>query len=1062
VWRARHKSGVLAAVKVLRPGIDPTAREVLQRELTTMAQLDHPGVTWVFDVGTVPDNVGEAPGIELQPGSPWMALELAEKGPLTNNYTTMNAEAVQTLLKEVLDALAHAHARGVVHRDLKPSNVLLARDGTSRLTDFGMVLLTDEHGTRVPVGGGTPSYMAPEQIRDDRGTQGPWTDLYSLGILAWVLTTGRRPFGGDAAEVLRQHLDTPLPEYVPRRGVPEGFGGWLASLLSKEPRSRVQRAADALAALGRLGPVVPMVGGRFVPAEELPTQLAVTRPAPGVGPTLRSDGPPTLPILEASFPPMVTHPLRRTAVRSGLRLLGLRDPPLVGRRKERGRLWADLLQSLGRPRPQIHLWRGSAGVGKTRLLRWAAHAAHEQGLTEVVWGSSAGWGHMIRRTLCPAATSPEPLRAWADGRGLDPVETELLVRMAGGEDVSPADAQTGAMIMLGALAQQRPVLLVLDDAETVPDALGFVAHLAQVQGELPVIALVATHDDALAADPDLAAGWKRLTELPTARERELPPLGRGNMLQLLHAIVDMDPPLEAQLASRADGNPRFAVEVLQAWAASGRLLPGPTGFRLEGAAGTLPTSVTEATAERIERFLVDRPDAEEPLELAGLLGPDVELSVWREAAGDPPDDLLSALLVARLLVPDPAGDDQRVHIPHGRIAAVLRNRANAAGRLRPHHRRVAEVLKGRGASPGHIAPHLEGAGRPKEAGEAWLQTAVTAMRDLRSADSLLAASRANEQLGLAGLPTDAEPRLMAETVIANGNLLRGRPEEQETMLASVLSRGKEGSQSHLEALLGMGVARGWQHDQEGCRRWLGTALNVAERHDIPRGRERAMERLARFESLFGNHDIACRLTRKVIREALDEGRAQRTALLTFGRAGDLEACRRHAELASMLLEAHGRIGELAGTLNDLATMLTQGGDHAGAIVAIEASIGHARRSGSMHALSFGLGSMGLIHLRCGQIEQATTALEEARAMSADSRLNRLINAALVYPLAAMGRWRELDVAIEGACNLGTTFGEDDVPDFLAKGARYAREAGEVQRAERAEAVLEGWRRTRER
>jgi tetratricopeptide (TPR) repeat protein len=263
----------------------------------------------------------------------------------------------------------------------------------------------------------------------------------------------------------------------------------------------------------------------------------------------------------------------------------------------------------------------------------------------------------------------------------------------------------------------------------------------------------------------------------------------------------------------------------------------------------------------------------------------------------------------------------------------------------------------------------------------------------------------------------------------------------------------------MESLLGLGVARGWLQDQEGCRRWLGTALNVAERHDIPRGKERALERLARFESLFGNHDIACRLTNKVIREALDEGRARRTALLTYGRAGDLDACRHHAELAAMILEAHGRMGELAGTLNDLATMLTQGGDHVGAIEAIEQSLAHARRSGSMHALSFGLGSLGLIHLRCGQLEQAATALEEAVAMSADNRLNRLLNAALVYPLAAMGRWREVDVAIEGARDVTTTFGEDDVPDFLARGARHAREAGEVQRAERAEAVLAGWRLT---
>ncbi len=1059
VWRARHASGVLAAVKVLRPGIDPAAREVLQRELTTMAQLDHPGVTWVFDVGVVPDDVGEAPGVELQPGSPWMALELAERGPLTNNYTTMDAQAVQTLLHEVLDALAHAHARGVVHRDLKPSNVLLARDGSSRLTDFGMVLLTDEHGTRVPIGGGTPSYMAPEQIREETGPQGPWTDLYALGILAWVLTTGRRPFSGEPSEVLRQHLDTPLPEYVPRRGVPEGFGEWLASLLAKEPRNRVQRAADALAALKRLGPPLPQIDGRFVPLDELPTELSVIAPMPGAGPRLRTDGPPTLPILEASFPPVVSHPLRRTAVRSGLRLLGLRDPPLAGRRQERSQLWADLLTCLGRPRPQVHLWSGPAGVGKTRLLRWAAHAAHEQGLAEVVWCSSAGWGHMIRRTLCPAATTADPLRAWAAGAGLEAAETELLVRLAGGEDVPPADAQTGAMVMLRELCRQRAVLLMLDDAELVPDGLAFVKQLAG-QDDLPIIVFAAIHDDALGADPALDAAWSELRALPTARERELAPLGRGEMLQLMHAIVDMEPSLEAQLASRADGNPRFAVEVLQAWAATGRLVPGQNGFQLQGAAGALPASITEATAERVERFLAEHPEAETPLELAGLLGPDLDLAVWREAAGHPSEDVLPALLAARLLVPDLAGDDQRVHLPHGRIAEVLRTRALEAGRLRPHHRAIAQVLQKRGVAPGRVAPHLEGAGRPREAGQAWLDDAVAAMRDLRSADSLLAASRADEQLARAGLPADHELRLMAETVLANGALLRGRPIQQEAMLTSVLARAREGSDAHLEALLGLGVAKGWQHDQGGCRTWLGKALNAAERHKVPRGRERALERLARFESLFGNHDIACRLARKVVREALDPGRAHRTALLAFGRAGDLGAARHHAEIAVTLLEGHGRIGEVAGTYNDLATMLTQGGDHLGAIEALGLSLAHARRSGSVHALSFGLGSLGLVHLRCEQLPEAVSALEEAQAMSADDRLKRLLYTALVYPYAVLERWRDLDVALDGAHGITTTFGEDDVPEFLAKGALVARRAGQLQRAERAEALLAGWAKAR--
>src|SRR5690606_15752040 len=104
---------------------------------------------------------------------------------------------VRGVLLSILDALAHAHARGVVHRDIKPGNILLGghddlRPGV-KLADFGLARGSEDFGEERSVAG-TPVYMAPEQFRGAWRSFGPWTDLYSLGIVAWELVCGKPPY----------------------------------------------------------------------------------------------------------------------------------------------------------------------------------------------------------------------------------------------------------------------------------------------------------------------------------------------------------------------------------------------------------------------------------------------------------------------------------------------------------------------------------------------------------------------------------------------------------------------------------------------------------------------------------------------------------------------------------------------------------------------------------------------------------------------------------------------------------------------------------------------------
>ena len=117
--------------------------------------------------------------------------------------------------RTLAEAVQVAHQSGIVHRDLKPANVLLAADGTPKVTDFGLARRLEEASglTRSGVPMGTPSYMAPEQARGEKGAIGPATDVYALGAILYEMLTGRPPFRAETATgTLQQVLhDEPVP-----------------------------------------------------------------------------------------------------------------------------------------------------------------------------------------------------------------------------------------------------------------------------------------------------------------------------------------------------------------------------------------------------------------------------------------------------------------------------------------------------------------------------------------------------------------------------------------------------------------------------------------------------------------------------------------------------------------------------------------------------------------------------------------------------------------------------------------------------------------------------------
>ncbi len=213
------------------------------REARAAARFVHSSIVTVFDVGEEGDVTFIA--MEYVAGRTLADL-LAEEGPLP-------PARAAGLAASVADALAYAHAKGVVHRDVKPANLLVGGDGQVKVADFGIAKVADSTLTQEATVLGTPAYMAPEQISgrpiDARG------DLFSLGVVLFEMLTGRRPFGGpDLTSLAYQVVHAPHPSLASlRAGLPPGFEAVCARALAKEPDARYQTGAEMAADLRALG-----------------------------------------------------------------------------------------------------------------------------------------------------------------------------------------------------------------------------------------------------------------------------------------------------------------------------------------------------------------------------------------------------------------------------------------------------------------------------------------------------------------------------------------------------------------------------------------------------------------------------------------------------------------------------------------------------------------------------------------------------------------------------------------------------------------------------------------
>lgn len=658
VWRATHDAGgAEAAVKVLagRYAAHPAVRSAFAHEIRALARLDHPAIATVFDLGNVDRAAAEASKGALPQGAPWLALELASGGSLADDWNHPTSwEELETLLHALLGALAHAHARGVLHRDLKPPNLLVrtAQDGRQgpMIADFGIAAALGAAPPRGLERAGTPKYCPPEQLDGDWRSFGPWTDLYALGATAWRLVSG----GGERRGAL-----------APRFDVPQELEPWLRRMLAPDPLRRFRCAAEARQALPR--------GRRRGPRR---------------------------------------WPLSAPMVAAGLPLLGLRQPPTLGRTDARRRLRAALraVEVAGTPRTAAVI--GPAGVGRSTLLRWLGEEARESGVAEVIelvpTPDSSSVEACLRKLLRLDASAPaDTLDLWEQRL---PAQLRSDLQQLRGPGAIPAVSLLTRVV--AALSDERPVLVIMDDADRDAAPSEFLRAVTR-SGAAVLAVLSYTRAAPGYPAPDVEIRIRRQSARQLAR--------------CLGALLPLEPTTALALAGQADGRVAFARDQLEAavqqdalerrgaqWALKPQARPsqagvtgvlftalGEDGRALGALAALAPVAARQQWREACAVLGVREEDSEHTLQ-----------SLLLQGAVEEHDDVL--------LFVNPSLRDQ------------LLDELAERGIDRKVHAACAEVFSGRAdGSPAtalRAGHHLRRAGR-REAARQWLRRAAEQYRD---------------------------------------------------------------------------------------------------------------------------------------------------------------------------------------------------------------------------------------------------------------------------------------------------------------------------------------------
>ncbi len=671
----------VALKRVIPPESKLAAEYVMwfYKEARALAALDHPCIVRARDFGQLAD------------GTPYLAMDLADGISLHDLAQVPNQfELIWSVVDQILGALAHAHARGIIHGDLKPSNVLVeevpGEPPKVHILDFGLAWLKqDPHDERLDgskalefaphAGAGTPGYMAPEQIQHEMHHVCGATDMYALGCILYKLLSGRSVFTGDPKELLRLHAFEKIPDLKVAITAPQGVASFVLRMLAKRPWDRWEFAAEA----------------RGVWAQWRPS--ADVRPAAYVFPNIpRYDRPPAPTTRQTGGPRGATPELRPAAQRSA-GLLSIRQSPLVGRddiRRILREACDEVIESTGSPHRLVILV-GPAGVGKSRIAEWLCEVVHEEGtmiplharyrairspldgmlggVTDYFNFERAEREAIEKSLLSRWKVSPEDKngRAWVAGAA------EWMRPLPADKPVGPTGIrftldtlETRRLVIrytLRKLSRGRPLLFFMDDlhhaSETTFDGL-LKIHRDEPDQRIVIVAT--------ARSEDVQLGTPAAERLRALREEldgivvDVKSMDPETTAELLRASLPLEDAAVQEAARRSRGNPLFALQQLHAWALAGNMEISSGVYRVpEDVLSVRPQTTAELWDSRVSAM----PESQRLAAYAvATLGADIRRSALHALLTTldlPADEAIVSLQNAEIILPRGSGRYQWPH-----------------------------------------------------------------------------------------------------------------------------------------------------------------------------------------------------------------------------------------------------------------------------------------------------------------------------------------------------------------------------------------------------------------
>jgi ABC-type transport system substrate-binding protein/serine/threonine protein kinase len=843
VYRARDpRLNREVAVKLLpAKDLTPDLEERFQREAQVVAQMDHPAIVPIYDVGR-------------EDGALFFVMPIASGTNLLRliRDQSLRLGDVVDVGIQVAEALDYSHSRGVVHRDIKPANIMITREEASgvrvRVMDFGLAhAVTESRLTKTGTLVGTVAYLAPEQVAA-RAFDGR-SDIYSLGVVLYECLVGEPPFTGEVQSILYRIVhEIPQPPRALGAEIREELQDIILRCLEKDPAKRPQKAAQIADALRRHRA------------------------------SLASDE------FRLSVVPSASRVLQRPSL-----------SVFIGREKEFAELQRRLNSAIA---GECHfaVVAGEPGIGKTRLLEELKNLAGARKI-RVLYGrfveqdrsfSYQGFCELVqdyfrtRDATGSSAERPDFADLAADLIALFPQLSEIVelrTAVSGDSRIAPPTEERKVedriqifeilARTLTRIAGGKPVVLILENLHGAEVSIEALQYIVRRLGPTPTLIVGSYRQTETDKRHPLTRMLDSFADDPRFVSLTLPPFSPSEHRSLVESIVGA-PRVSDELAQRlrdaTEGNPFFTKELIRSLVESGGIARDDTGSwsfskEAEISADALPATIQQAVERRIERLPEELRDL---LSVASVLGKtfdsrDLETLAEGERGVDAAID---RLILEGILEEDRESRGDRLTFASGIVRDVL-YAALSRRRRRSLHRKYAELIEKRAAGRlervyPELVHHFWQGDVPEKTVDYGLKLAQKSLDTFSPEDAIRVAKIALEFLEDEEWTGDPVLEGEARLLLAQGHRMTGNTDGalREAEVAVRVFEERKAAVRSAAALL-FAADSAWQARRiDDARRLVERGIELARRAGEPEHLLRLLSLGATVASLRGEHGKA--------------------------------------------------------------------------------------------------------------------------------------------------------------------------------------------------------------